>query len=45
MYVPHIIIGVYSSYYDVLIFKLALAIFLRSRMDFIDSSMNMSYDL
>ena len=48
MYVPHIIIGVYSSYYDVLIFKLAIAIFLRHwiyRMDLIDSSMIMYYYL
>ena len=43
MYVPQNVIGVYSTDYNVLIFKLALAIFLIHglyRMDFIDSSIN-----
>ena len=50
MYVPQNVIGVYSTDYNVLIFKLALAIFLIHgiplyRMDFIDSSIIMCYDL
>ena len=49
MYVPQNVIGVYSTDYNVLIFKLALAIFLVHgmpyRMDFIDSSMIICYDL